>query len=216
LLRLTGLLCFVLAAPAFAGSGLFQGTFTEDDQVALIPFTLSSDSSVLFQSYGYAGGTAPGGISVSAGGFDPIAILFDSTGAEIGSDNGGHCGTTGTDPVTLNCSDPYVIESLTTGSYTLAFAVWDNVPNRALSDGFRQDGNPGFTCAEFSLSGQFCDTGTALGVARTGDYAVAISGEGVEFPAAVPEPSTLALSLVFVIPAILKIRRRHERSARRS
>jgi hypothetical protein len=102
-------------------------------------------------------------------------------------------GTTAHDTVTGNCDDSYLVENLRAGTYTLALAVWDNVPNGNLSDGFRQDGNPGFTCAEFSLGGNFCDTTTALGVARTAKYALSISGHDVVGPATVPEPSTLAL-----------------------
>jgi len=201
LLQKTGLVGLLLAigTPAFADALLFQGTFPQDDNVALLPFTLSSDGSITIQSYGYAGGTAPGGTLISGGGFAPNAILFDGMGVEIATDNGGHCPITGVDAATGNCDDPYLVETLSAGAYTLALAVWDNVPNGDLADGFRQDGNPGFTCAEFSLSGNFCDTTTALGVARTGDFAVSISGDTVVTPTATPEPSTFALLFTFAI-----------------
>lgn len=200
MLRTVVLSSLFLAAgiPVFAGVPLFQGTLQQDDEVALIPFTLSFDSIVTIQSYGYAGGLAPDGTLVSAGGFAPNAILFDSTGAEFASDNGGHCSATGADPVTGNCDDPLITENLTAGMYTLALAVWDNAPNGDLGAGFRQDGNPGFTCADFG-AGNFCDVTTALGTSRDGNYAVAISSDAL---AAVPEPSTsilfaaLALALI--------------------
>lgn len=182
-------------APAFASVPglLFQGTFAADDDDVLLPFTISSADTVTIESYGYAGGTTPQGVVIPEGGFAPNAILFDSTGMEIGSDTGGHCGITGTDSVTGNCDDPYMQNNLAAGSYTLALVVWDNTTTDGiLTDGFTQTGNPGFTCAEFGQTGNFCDVTTALGTVRDGNYAVEISAQNLVIPG-VPEPSTLTL-----------------------
>ena len=55
--------------------------------------------------------------------------------------------------------------------------VFDNNPlGRFVTDGFVQDGNPGFTCQEAGTSGTFCDVTTALRTTRTGNYAIAIIG----------------------------------------
>ncbi|HLK62044.1 MAG TPA: DVUA0089 family protein [Bryobacteraceae bacterium] len=200
-----------LGAPAFASTFLFQGAFADDTGVALINFTLNASQVVTIQSYGYAGGTVPTSPTstlVLAGGFAPNAIVFDASGNEIVSDNGGHCGTTGADPVTGNCDDPVIQENLSAGDYTLALAEWDNVPTDGfLADGFVQDGNPGFTCAEFGLQGNFCDTTTALGTSRDANWAVAITGaDSASAPA--PEPATSALSGMAVVLGTLLLRRR--------
>jgi hypothetical protein len=184
---------FLGALPVSASTIVFQGTFTSDDQVALFGFTVNGNQPVTIQSYGYAGGTIPGSpsaITFPSGGFAPNAILFDQTGTEILSDNGGHCGTTGADAVTGNCDDPFVRDVLNPGRYTLALAVWDNVPvDGLLAGGFQHDGQAGFTCAEFGQPGNFCDVTTALGTVRTGSYAIAVSGQSV----VTPEPATLLL-----------------------
>ena len=194
------------AAPCAAGTVLYQGTFPNDANVFLTGFSVNATEQVIIQSYGYAGGTVPTSpdpVSVAAGGFAPNAILFDGSGVEIASDNGGHCGITGRDPATGNCDDPYLQQVLGPGNYTLALLVWDNVPNDGLlADGFKQDGNPGFTCAEFGATGSFCDVTSALGVSRTGSYAVALTLPN----AAAPEPSTVLLVLAACL-AVLVFRR---------
>ena len=190
MLNLSRAVCLLAltAIPALATTIVATGTFTEDDNVALIPFSVSAVGTVTIESFGYAGGTTTPGQKIGSGGFAPNALLFDSSGNEIASDNGGHCGVTGPDPVTNNCDDPFFQESLGVGKYTLALVEWDNTTTDGfLPDGFTQDGNPGFTCAEFGQSGNFCDVTTATGTQRNGNYAVQISGVNV----ASPEPSTL-------------------------
>ena len=206
----TKLLCLLAFAslPLTAGSVLYQSSFSADDSVALLPFSVSGAGVVTIESYGYAGGVAPGGAVISEGGFAPNAILFDSTGSEIAGDNGGHCAITGASTVTGNCDDPYIQESLGAGSYTLALLEWDNTTtDGTLADGFRQDGNPGFTCAEFGATGNFCDVTTALGTIRNANYALAITAETLVV-AALPEPSTFSLLIVagILIAGILRLR----------
>lgn len=197
-LSLAASLVAIPASSSAFGASLFQGTFGADDQVGLFTFAADGSTDVIIQSYGYAGGTVDS-TAIPTGGFAPVVFLFDDTGNEITSDSGGHCGTTGTDPVTANCDDPYVLEPLlTAGTYTLALAEWDNGPiDGFLADGFNQDGNPGFTCAEFGETGNFCDVTTALGTQRTGDYALTITGANgaMDITNATPEPGTLPLLL---------------------
>ena len=92
------------AAVGMASTILFQGTFSADDEIALFRFTLSAPGVVTLHSYGYTGGIANSTI-IPAGGFAPDATIFAQVGSdfvESTSDNGGHCGITGTDPVTGN------------------------------------------------------------------------------------------------------------------
>lgn len=187
----------VITAPVEASTLLDQGSFSSDSNVLLQQFTVTVSEEVTIQSYGYAGGmvpTLPLPTTIAPGGFAPNAILFDGTGTEIASDNGGHCGITNRDSVTGNCDDPFIQQVLAAGNYTLALLVFDNVPNDGqLADGFKQDGNPGFTCAEFGASGNFCDVTSALGTVRTGNYAVSITGQDIT---ATPEPATLSITLI--------------------
>jgi hypothetical protein len=182
------------AIPGFADTVLYQGTFAADDDEVQFTIDVSATELVTIESWGYAGGTVPTSPSptaIAAGGFAPNAILFDPSGNEIVSDAGGHCGITNTDPVTGNCDDSYIQETLGPGSYTLALVEYDNEPNDSfLGDGFVQDGNPGFTCAEFGQTGNFCDVTTALGTARDGNYAVSVTAADI---VATPEPAAISL-----------------------
>jgi hypothetical protein len=192
-----------IASPA--ATILFQGTFSTDDQVELLQFTLNSDSVVTIQSYGYGGGTANATI-IPAGGFAPNVTIFTLLGTDYvqaTSDTGGHCGTTQTDPVTGNCDDPYIQTLLSAGTYYLGLSVYDNLPSTGnLADGYQQTGNPGFTCAEGGLTGQFCDVTDALFRPRTGNWALTI--EGADGTSAVPEPSTLWLAGTLIGALLLR------------
>jgi hypothetical protein len=192
---LRGILLFGLtSAPAFADIALFQGTFAADDQVALFSITAATTEAITFQTYGYAGGTV-NATAIPAGGFAPTAFLFDSLG-DVLTLNAGTCSQVATDPVTGNCDDLYFQDTLGPGTYTLALAVYDNSPlGASASDGFAEDGSPGFTCLDAGVSGNFCDLSTALGASRTGDYAISVSGADSVTPVAAPEPSGMFLLL---------------------
>jgi len=198
---LSRLTCVLILSviPGFADFVLYQGTLADDGDIALLHFSLTGTQLVTIESWGYGGGSAPTQPSptlIASGGFAPNLVLFDATGTEVASDSGGHCGITAQDPVTGNCDDPYLQESLTPGDYTLAVAEWDSAPNGFLADGFT--GTPGFSCAEFGLSGDFCDVTTALGTVRNGNYAVSIEST----LAATPEPSAFGLmaGLILIMP----------------
>lgn len=201
-----------LAATA-ANAQTFQGTFSLDDQVELFSFTSDGSTPITLESYGYAGGTA-GTTAIPAGGFAPSFILFDPVLGQIGSDQGGHCGITAADPVTGNCDDPYISQVFGAGAYDLALVVWDNSAlGNSPADGFKQDGNPGFTCSENGVTGDFCDVTDALLRSRTGDWALTITGATNVANVTTPEPSTLPLALAGVAVVIL-FRARRERPAR--
>jgi hypothetical protein len=206
MLNLTRVACLLAltSAPALATTFLYTGTFAEDDNVALIPFSTSDTGIVTIESFGYAGGLTADGSTILEGGFAPYAILFDGTGTQITSDSGGHCGITAADSVTGACDDPYLQKSLDAGNYTLAFVEWGNYPNGLLADGFYQDGNAGFSCAGFGGTGNFCDTTSALGTPRNGNFAVQISSDNL----VAPEPATL-IPMAFA-GALIAIRQRRK------
>jgi hypothetical protein len=187
-----GILLFSLAvAPGFAATVLFQGSFLTDDQVALFNITADTAETITIQTDSYAGGTVDSTI-VPAGGFAPSAFLFDNLGNVITVTNGS-CGQVGQDPTTGNCDDLYFQDTLGPGTFTLALAVYDNSPAGLFAtDGFVEDGNPGFTCQEAGTSGSFCDLTTALGTTRTGNYAIAITGAD---SVTSPEPGSVFLLL---------------------
>jgi hypothetical protein len=202
------LLC-PLACLAGSPADLFQGTFSEDDQVELFSFTSNGSTPITIESYGYAGGVF-GSTTIAAGGFAPDATVFDASGDQEVTDSGGHCPPTGTDSVTGNCDDPYIQQVFSAGTYTLALTVYDNLPVDALSDGFRQTGNPGFTCAEGGMTGEFCDVTDALYRQRTGNYAISIAGATAasDITSATPEPATLPLMLCGALMVTTLYRRR--------
>jgi hypothetical protein len=206
----TGALLFSLAvAPGFAATVLFQGTFATDDQVAVFTITANTSEAITIQTDSYAGGTV-GSTIIPAGGFAPTAFLFDNLGNVLTLTNGS-CGQVGADPTTGNCDDIFFEDTLGPGTFTLALAVLDNTPLGMFeSDGFVDDGNPGFTCQEMGTSGRFCDVTTALGTTRTGNFALAITGAD---SVASPEPGSVFLLLAGGA-LIALLRRRHSSDSR--
>jgi len=198
-LRKTFVLVCLTAGVAFGGPiSLFQGTFATDDQVELFSFSLSATTLVTLQSFGYAGGTV-GPTTIAAGGFAPNVALFVLVGSDYVPVNnsypGGPCPPANVDPVSGNCEDPYINIPLGAGSYFLGLSVADNLPLGNLADGYKQTGNPGFTCAEGGVSGNFCDVTDPLYLSRTGNWAFAFTGAGTVTDVSTPEPSSSGLML---------------------
>jgi hypothetical protein len=63
------------AGQAQAATITYAGTFSTDDQLAVINLTVAQTSQVTFETDSYGGGTL-GGSTVAAGGFVPILTLF--------------------------------------------------------------------------------------------------------------------------------------------
>lgn len=178
------------ATRAVSGPLLFEGTFSSDNQVALFDVTTNTAASVRFITYSYAGGNV-NATSIPGGGFSPTAFLFDHLGNVFVLSNDGTCTYVGQDSGTGNCNDLYYQNTLGPGSFTLALAVYDNNPlGTEPGDGFSQDLNPGFTCQEAGVAGNFCDL-SALGMTRTGNFAISIEGADDAAPVGAPEPGTL-------------------------
>ncbi|MGA3239432.1 MAG: DVUA0089 family protein [Bryobacteraceae bacterium] len=189
------LLLSLTVAPGFAATVLFQGTFSADDQVALFNITVNTPETVTIETDSYAGGTLDS-TTVPAGGFAPAAFLFydQATVPNVLDLTNGNCSQVGTDPTTGNCDDIYSPTLLLQpGAYILALAVYGNTPvDTSAADGFVEDGDPGFTCQSLGVGGSFCDLTTALGVSRTGNYAIAVTGAD---SVTAPEPGSMLLLL---------------------
>jgi hypothetical protein len=196
---LNGIMLFSLAAVS-GFADLFQGAFTADNQVEQFSITATTDETLTIVTYSYAGGTV-GSTVIPAGGFAPTAFLYDNVGG-VQTITNGTCNQVGRDPTTGNCDDLYFRDLLTPGTYTLALAVYENTPvDTSVADGFVEDADPGFTCADAGTTGNFCDLTDILGPSRTGNYAISITTTPV------PEPgSTLLLLTGAALAGLLRLR----------
>ena len=138
----SALLAVACSVAAHAGI-LFQGVFSQDDDVVLKQFIVSAAQDITIDTTSYANG-----------GFDPMLSLFDSTGLLIGLNNDGG-GSVTADPVTGNHWDAFLfLPSLAPDTYTLAITQSDNGPlGPTLADGFLESGNGNFSGGFVDLSG---------------------------------------------------------------
>jgi hypothetical protein len=176
--------------PASAANLSFRGNFAQDDDVNLIDFTVTSTSRVAIKSLSYAGGTQADGTVVSAGGFDPILSLFDSTGNLLGTNDDGGSSNVLSDPTSGQSFDAFLTSLLAPGNYTVAVTQFYNFPaGTSLSEGFRHQGESTFTSTYNCSAGIFCDS---QGNSRTNLWAVDVLRIDEPIPPeSVPEPSTL-------------------------
>jgi len=175
----------------------FSGTFTNDNDVVLLDFSVASDSTVTIFSSSW--------LSPDEGnGFDPILAIWDSSGNLIEEqDDGEVVGSTESNGVTYNHGtwDSYFTQFLVAGSYQASITQYDNFAvSTSLADGFERNGNPNFTfdenfggATQALFNGVWDDSDP-----RTGAWEFHIlnvdtaSGPGPA-PAPVPAPATLAL-----------------------
>jgi len=185
------LLIALTATPCFSSALVLTGIFSQDNQVQLFTFNISSISTVTVKTYSYGGGQVGPNV-IPSGGFSPSAFFFDNVGNVITA-NSGSCSQVQPDSVTGNCDDIFFQNSLDPGSYTFALAVDDNRPlGNFVSDGFFDDSNPGFTCA--GAGGAFCDlTDSVNNTPRTGAWAISFLGTGFVNEVETPEPGSLIL-----------------------
>lgn len=176
---------------AYADSFSFTGTFTSDDQLEEIPFSVAPTEVVTIETFGYAGGINQAGDTIPEGGFDPYLAIFDSLGNLVQVNDNGMCGQVGTDSVTGSCFDSYISQSLDAGSYTLVLSESPNIPNdNLLADGYTDAGMGDFTGGYYGCADPaFCD---ANGDTRTGNWALDIDNVATA-GSTVPEPGTVPL-----------------------
>ncbi len=78
------LFCAGLApGAAEAASFSFVGNISRDDEVQLFNFTINNSSNVILKTLSWAGGTNADGVTIAAGGFDPILAVFSADGTKI-------------------------------------------------------------------------------------------------------------------------------------
>ena len=115
------------------------GTFGASEDAFVETFTLASATDITVQTYGFGGGTNAAGTAISAGGFDPLVVLFSgvATDATVLLDGGGNpiasadtlfglfspgcspAGTVTVGSVPGNCGDDRLSAVLGPGTYTL-------------------------------------------------------------------------------------------------
>jgi hypothetical protein len=180
-LSLTALVALACSVPLSAGTLTYSGHFGFDDDVVLLPLSVSGNTLVTIQTTSFASGVV---------GFEPVLTLFDGAGNLLLQDSTGGtqpfgCGARSTDASSGFCLDAYIQTMLGTGTYTIALSEWDNIPGGTLSDGFPQTGNGNFTGPEF-LGGP----GAFIlfnGSQRTDNWALQIDG------VVTPEPASAML-----------------------
>ena len=120
----------------------FSGTFTTDDQIVLLDFTLATDSTITIFSSSWLA-------HENGAGFDPILAIWGSAGSLVQEqDDGENTGSTLSNGVLYNHGvwDSYFIIDLAAGSYQASIGQFSNFATGGLlSDGFLHDGNPNFT-----------------------------------------------------------------------
>jgi len=180
----------------------YNGSFSADDNVVLIPFTVAADDPVLIQTTSFAGSM----------GFEPVLTLYDGSGNLFLQDATGGtapsgCGGRAIDPTSGFCLDAEIDSFLNAGSYTLALTEYDNIPSGpTLADGFPQTGNGDFTGPEFlGIPGSFI---LFDGQQRTSDWALDIDITGTTTIATAPEPDSLILTGLGLIAAAFIARRK--------
>ena len=181
----------------------FSGTFGQENDVVLIPFTISAPSTFSALTTSYA-----------AGGFDPVLSLFgpdpnqaDQTFLALNDDRNSFLG----DLDSFIDTSPF---QLLPGLYTLVLTQSPNYPSgTALGDGFTYDQTPLFTldvclalgnCDPVPECTTFVDfTGDCRSTSYAGSYTI------VTADTAVPEPGTILLVTSGV--AVFVARRRDTR-----
>ena len=166
----------------------FSGTFTYDNDVVLLDFTVGVDSTItIFSS------------SWDDGGFDPILAIWDGSDDLVyEQDDGYNTGSTMSNGVWYDHGtwDSYYDVWLSAGDYTASIAQYSNFANGSnLSSGFSYDGNENFTF-DLGFGPQPYFNGVwEANDARTGDWAFHILNvaEASQQEPSVPEPATMLL-----------------------
>lgn len=181
-------LTFAVLAPAPAAVTQASGTFQADDEIAAVPFRVTTSGPVSIVTGSYV-----------PGGFSPVFSLFFTSDNDrlfaVAFGNQGVCGDGVTPPPNGICEDIRWTGFLMPGLYLATLTVFPNLPNGpGLADGFLLQGGGNFTSL-FGGTGPFLEPN---GENRTGDWNLTISGGSVS---AVPEPRAaflVAAGLLFI------------------
>lgn len=189
-----------LAMPAAAAP--HSGTFTRDDDLFVLDFTLTGASQVRGVTTSFA-----------QGGFAPVLSVFGPGGLLVQAVGSAHtcgAGSGAVDAATGFCWDALFDTMLSGGAYTLVLSQDDNLAlGNALADGFTHDGQDDYTGVNFlgQPGARFIN---ANGGQRTGLWSLDLD----IVPSQVPEPLTLALVAAALALSLLPVRRPRSASAR--
>jgi len=196
-----------LAAPATALDFDFAGTFTKDNDVVLLGFTVGAASTVTVFSSSWRSPPVAGG---SPGGFDPILAIWDSTGDILyQQDDGEKYGEAYSNGKLYSYGywDSYYSADLAAGTYTASIAQYDNfsagtddygnvIIGTSRSAGFAHDDNPNFTYDNgWGFEAYFNGVYGRPNDPRTANWAFHILNvaQAEQRDTTVPEPGTLLL-----------------------
>jgi len=221
------LLTSALAPLAASGSALsFTGTLATPVSVFETTFSLTSASTVTFQTWGFGGGTNAAGQVIPAGGFDPLISLFfgpsatptmyvdGSSNALADADNllnapwsyVGNCPAAGTVAIGSDndCGDDFMQALLAAGTYTFVLTDANYIPNAVYDNGALSEGFTDLTAGVF----QTCDPVSNACITPNGNYAVDITLT----TAFAPEPGALSLVAVglAVFVGLKQVRKRRQ------
>lgn len=211
--RIVWMLCLLAATAASlsAESLSFTGSLNSSEDVFTTTFTLTTASTITFQTWAFGGGTNAAGHAISAGGFDPLLALFSgplatATMVTDGSGNPladadnlsnppwsyvGNCPTAGTVAIGTDndCGDVFMQAALDAGTYTLVLTDANYIPAAIYDNGTLSEGFVDFTGGVF----QTCDSDSNACITPNANYAVDILSTQTLLQTVVPEPSTLPL-----------------------
>lgn len=203
-----GALLFASTVPMSAASFSFTGSFSADDDLHLVNFSINAPggAALTIRSFGYAGGLNSAGANIASGGFATNFTVFPIDGSSIvGQDQTGSCLNTPADGSTGLCLDAFIAGFYAPGDYFLALTQQGNFANGpTFADGFSQTGNPNFTGGPF-LDPFFNQRNSAWALDIVGAD-LASSGSDI------PEPGSAILVLSSSILLIFARRRRTRRS----
>lgn len=214
-------LCAVMFVFGMVGSASaldfdFSGTFTKDNDITLLNFTVGSDSTITIFSSSWGNDIGPRGY-VAGGGFDPILAIWDDTGGYVNEqDDGGNVGSTLSNGVsyTHGCWDSYYDIFLAAGDYTASIGQYDNFANGSnLSDGFYHDGDPTFTQAFASNPHTYFNGVWDDNDYRTGDWAFHLLNVEEASQQPVPEPCTILLMGAGLLGLVVSNRKRFSKKS---
>jgi hypothetical protein len=192
------LVLLVVHGSAFATDFDFNGTFTYDNDVIFLNFTVDSLSNVTIFSSSWGDGELGDNGYLAGAGFDPILSIWDSSGSLLyEQDDGYQIGTTFSNGVEYSHGywDSYYDLTLDAGTYTASIAQYSNFASGTnLSDGFSWDGNPNFTYdAGWGSQAYFNGVWDIPNDPRTGEWEFHILNVQSAYQQVVPEPTTMLL-----------------------
>jgi len=188
----------------------FSGTFTADNDVLFLNFTVGEDSTITIFSSSWGDDNVATDGYISGGGLDPILAIWDTAGDAVAlQDDGGNVGSTMSNGVlyTHGLWDSYFDVFLAAGDYTASITQYDNFPVGCpngegdcgnLAAGFIHDDNPNYTFDQGWGTQPFFNGVWNLPDAdpRTGDWEfhiLNVEAAEEENGNEVPEPATLLL-----------------------